>query len=444
MVRRFRKFLTVLLIIFIVTGPICMLLFNYNKTDEIETTEEESWRGVIKIWDFPRLDTTTGSRYGWMESKIEAFERKNPGVYIELTPIDWKKGPIKLEVGLETGNLPDIAPIGTDFLYIDNKVLEPLDSYISDKEISEYKDQAIKAVTYDEKIWGIPFMMTTYGMYLNLDLFREKDVEPPEDGNWTYDEFVEKSKKLTFDSDNDGKVDTYGFHSFIKENYYNIWGLILSDGAEIIDQNDKKYKFCDEKAISGVDKIVDLKNKHKITPDEFGIDDENEAWEMFSREKKVAIYPAGSWGVKVLEDLRKNGEGFDFTVVNYPTGEAGKSITLNNSISAFGVFKQKDKEKMDKIVKFLKFLVEDDVQMELEKLGMFSVKNIEGMYKDNENMKKIEENLINTKTVPKHSKWKEIDRILQNQIRLAVLKEKTTKEALEKSKKQVKQVLNKY
>ena len=445
--KKIKKALAILLVVFIVLGPICVIVFNIDISDDENNhrveKEEEAWRGVIRMWDFPRLDTTTGSRYGWIEDKIKRFEAKNPGVFIELTPIDWNKGPLKLEVGLETGKLPDIAPIGTDFLYMNDKTLEPLDSYFEDSEIKEFKDLAIKAVKNDGKTWGVPFMMTTYGMYINLDLFKEKDIEPPKDGNWTYDEFVEIAKKLTFDSDNDGKIDQYGFHSFIKPNYYNLWGMILSDDGKIVNEKDRSYAFYDKKAVSGVEKIVDLKNKYKVTPEDFGVCNENKAWDMFSKEKKVAIYPAGSWGVKVLENLSKNGEGFDFTVVNYPTGDGGKPTSLNNSISAYGIFKQKDKEKLDTIVKFLKFLVEDETQKELEKLGVFSVKNnIDEMYADNEHMKRIEESLKYTQTIPKHPKWKEIDRILQNQIRLAVIKEKTSKEALEEAKSQIEQILS--
>ena len=118
---------------------------------------------------------------------------------------------------------------------------------------------------------GVPFAMTTYAMYINLDLFRQRGVEPPIDGNWTYDEFVEKMQKLTWDDDGDGENDYYGFMSFVKPNYYNIWGIISSDGAEIINQNSGEYIFYGEKALKGTQKIVDLRNKYNVTPKEFDL-----------------------------------------------------------------------------------------------------------------------------------------------------------------------------
>lgn len=417
------------------------MYFQENNNEKIKN--EEEWKGVITLWDFPRLNIKTGSRYGWIMDKIRRFEKQNPGVYIDLTPIDWESGPIKLEVALKSGNLPDIAPIGTDFVFMNDEILEPLDNYFTQKEINRFKGQAIRSVTYNGKMWGVPFMMTTYGMYLNLEIFRSRGVEPPVDGNWTYDEFIEKMKKLTWDSDNDGEIDQYGFVSFIKPNYYNIWGIILSDGAEIIDEKTNNYVFYGEKAIKGLYKVVDLKEKYKITPEEFGLINENNAWSMFYKDKKVAVYPTGSWAVNVLNKAYYSGTGFDFAIANYPIGDRKIPISVNNCVSAYGITKQKDKQKLEMCIKFLKFIINDDFQRELEELGVFTVKrDIKDMYLDNPEMKKLEDCLYYTKTIPRHREWKEIDRILQNQIRLAVIGEKTPEEATEEAKKQVEQMLN--
>ncbi|RKD30113.1 ABC transporter substrate-binding protein [Thermohalobacter berrensis] len=443
--RKIRVLSTILLIIFIITWPIYFFTHTPIKKDKNkETVDEEKsqWKGVIRLWDFPRLNINTGSRYSWIMSKIRKFEKENPGVFIEFEPIDWKKGPIKLEVGLQTGNLPDIAPVGTDPLFMTKEVLEPLDSFLTKSEINKFKPQALKAVKYNGKIWGMPFMMTTYAMYLNLELFRQRGVEPPIDGNWTYEEFIDKMKKLTYDSDGDGKIDYYGFVSFIEPNYYNIWGIILSDGAEIIDNNGQ-YVFYGEKALSGLQKLVDLKKKYKVTPEDFGLYDENTAWDMFYNKKKVAVYPTGSWAVRVLQKLYEKGKGFEFTVANYPIGDRRIPISFNNSVSAYAIFKQENEEKLKMCVKFLKFLVNNDNQRELEKLGVFPVKKgIKGMYLYDEKMKRVEDIISYTKTIPRHGKWKKIDRILQNQVRLAVIGKKTSSKALEDAKKQVYQILN--
>ncbi|EOD00423.1 extracellular solute-binding protein, family 1 [Caldisalinibacter kiritimatiensis] len=438
-----KKVLTILLVIFIIMWPIYFISFNKSQnTPTIEKEKDTEWKGVIEIWDYPRLNVETGSRYEWMLDKIRKFEKENPGVYIELRPIDLNKGPIKLEVGLKTGNLPDIAPVGADFTFMKEDILEPLDLYLSDKEKQKFKFQALHAVTYDGKMWGMPVMMTTYTMYLNLDLFRQRGVEPPIDGNWTYEEFVEKMKKLTWDSDNDSKIDHYGFVSFISPNYYNLWGIILSDGAQIIDENSNKYVFYGDKAISGVKKVVDLKKKYKVTPEEFGLISGNKAWDMFNKEQVIAVYPTGSWAVRVLDNAIRKGEGFNYTIANYPIGDKRIPVSLNNSVCAYGIFKQEDKGKLDMCVKFLKFISQEKYQEELEDLGVFPAKKgIKDIYENNPKMKRLEDCLSYTQIIPKHEKWKDIDRILQNQIRLAIIGEKSSQDALDEARKQIEMIV---
>lgn len=435
------RILSIALIIFIIGWPIYNITLNNSKINQNDISTEEQWKGIITLWDFPRLNVETGSRYGWIIEKIKKFEKDNPGVYIRLETIDWNTGPIKLEVGLKTGNLPDIAPITNDSIYLKDDALEPLDEYFSDKEKGSFKYQAMKAVTYKDKMWGVPCMMTTYAMFLNLDLFRERGVDPPLDGNWTYEEFVDKMVKLTYDSDNNGKIDKYGFVSFINANYYNLWGIILSDGGEIINKNGD-YSFFGDKAIKGLNKVVDLKNKYGVTPENFGTLNENEAWELFYKEQKVAVYPTGTWAVRVLENMSSRGEGFDFTVANYPIGDRQLPVSLNSSVASYGVFKQEEKGKLDMCVKFLKFLVQDNYQRDLEDLGMFPAKSgLKDMYVNNRKMKRLEDCLAYTKTLPPHRNWKDMDRILQAQIRMAIISEKSSEEALDEAKNQIYQLL---
>lgn len=431
--RKGEEIVAMLLIAFIVFWS---FYIHFNDPDSLTEEPEERYTGIIKIWDYPRLDVGTGSRYSWIQERIREFEKKNPGVYIDFTPLDWESGPEKIEEAIKSNDKPDIVPISFNFPWIDD--LEVLNEFLEKEELDDFKFETLKPVTYNENIIGLPFAMTTYTMYLNLDLFNERGVSPPLDGNWTYEEFVEKLEELTFDSDNDGIKDHFGFNSFIEPNYYNLWGIILSDGAEIIDFKKNKYKFYGDSAIKGVQRVVDLKYKYKVTPDNFGSLSEKECWDMFIKDKKIAVYPTGSWAVKVLEDLQNKGEGFNFDIANYPLGDEKLPMALSDGVASFGVFKQEDKKKVETCVKFLKFLSDESSQKTLEELGVFTVKKgIKDMYKDNPKMKRIEETLYYTQVVPRDENWKSIDIILQDEIKKAVLNKKTSKEAIEEAKRRV-------
>ncbi len=415
--------------VFIILGPFYFINYKPKDNTDIKINEDKNhWKGVITLWDYPHYDSSNGTQYSWIYSKIKQFERDNSGVFIELKPLDNETGVIELETAIKTKTYPDIAPI--DYWMIVQGVLEPLDSYLSRGEINKYNDSAISAVQYHGRIWGVPCMMTTYTMLLNTDLFNEKGVELPRNGRWTYDEFVEKLKQLTYDKDGDGNNDVYGFHSFIDSNDYNLWGILLSDGAEIFDGKGN-YCFNNKKAINGLKKLADLKFLHKVTPVDFGEVSEKDAWESFYKEKKIAVFPAEAGAVVFLDNLKKQGKGFEFAIADYPIGEKGMPVSMGKKVFSYGIFKQNDKNKLEMCMKFLKYIIDDESQEELCNLGVFPVKkNKETIYTKNTFMRKIEENLANVYNIPCHPYWFEMEEIIQSQIRQVLLNKKTPNKAL--------------
>ena len=425
-----RRIISFILIVFIFIWTYNLFINNFI---QLERVEEEPYKGIIKIWDIARPNISTNSNYGWIQNKIRAFEKRNPGVYIEFTPMDWNKLYDNFEDGGVEDESPDIIPIDPNFL--DFNLLEPLDDYFDKGELEEFKHQVLKSVIYNNQMVAVPTGMSTYTMYLNLEKFNERGITPPIDGNWTYEEFVEILKQLTYDSDGDGIIDEYGFISRVGINHYNIWGIILSDGGELINPKRIEYNFYGEKAIKGLERIIQLKQKYNVVPDYFGIIDEKDAWEMFYKEQNLAVYATGSWAINDLDKLYKSGDGFNFDVINYPTGDKGLPVVLNNGIVSYGVIKKEDPKKTKMCVKFLKFLTTDSSQRSLQEIGLFTVKRgIKDMYMDNPKMKKIEDSLDYAYYIPFIDNWIETDRIIQEEIRKAILAEKPSYKAIEDAK----------
>lgn len=407
------------IVLFILLGFILIWTYNLfiNNFIQLEQVEEDPYKGIIKIWDFSRKGS-----YIWLQNRIRTFEKKNPGVYIEIVSEDEQRDV-----------MPDIVPISLNFSNLD--ILEPLDDYFEKQELDEFKHQALKPIIYNKELKAIPIAMSTSAIYINIDKFNEIGISPPLDGNWTYEEFVDTLKQLTYDSDEDGVVDEYGFLTSIGENNYHIWGIILSDGAQLIEPKRLEYSFYGEKALKGLEKLMDLKYKHRIVPDYFGIIGEKDAWNMFFEDQRVGAFATGSWAVDILDKSYKEGSGFNFDVVNFPTGDKDLPVILSSDIISYGVIKDEDPKKMEICVKFLKYLTGDSNQRTLEEIGLFTVKRgIEDMYMDNPNMKRIEESLSYTHYIPLMDNWKEIDYILHEEIIKALLGKKLSYEAIEDAK----------
>lgn len=431
-----KKIISIILVGFIMIWTYNLFIDNIIVLEEVE---EEPYKGIIRIYDIKR---ESGSMYPWLENKIRAFERRNAGVYIEFVQTDIDSIYSALNGNVEEDETPDIIPV--DSSLHDFNVLAPLDEYIDDREIEGFKHQILKSVTYNGQIVAIPVAMSTNVLYLNLDMFHERGVSPPLNGDWTYEEFIDSLKRLNYDNDGDGAIDQYGFVTGMGTNCYNIWGIILSDGAEFINPKRLEYNLYGEKALRGLQRVVDLKEEHNVVPDSFGVMNEEEAWNIFYNERKAATIITGSWALNTLDKMYKSGEGFNFDIVNFPRGNKNLPVILSDDIVSYGVIKNDDLKKIEMCAKFLKYLTSESNQKSLESLGLFTIKRgIEDMYADNIKMKKIEESLKYTEYIPFIDNKVKIDAIIQGEIRKAIMGNKTSSEAIEDAKIEIDRLTNK-
>lgn len=427
----FTLFLCLLIIAFMVFGSKLINNGIESSLKEGKNSVENRWKGVITIWDYPRPYPEGGSGFGWIRERIQEFERRNPGIFIELHTLDWERGTVQLDLAVQSGTYPDIAPVGTNFGYASRGVLEPLDEYFTPRIKEKYLDYALKAVTYEERIWGIPVYGAAPVMLLNLELFQKRGVDPPEGGRWTYSEFAEALKKLTFDENGDGKIDVYGFHSFVLNGYTNLGGILLSDGWELFNPVNSRYMVDTPQALSGLKKVVDLALEYRVVPEDFGISSPDEAWKAFAIKKKIAVYPAGLWAVGKLESLKNQGKGFEFGVAEYPIGEVGSSVTVSDGVAAYGIFKQESAQKKKICLEFLDYIAGSFDHREIMRRRVIQVRRDSPAYLT----PIVDPGTI--KIVPKMKNWSYVEDILNSHIRQAILGKETPEAALKAAQKEI-------
>lgn len=407
------RIVLIVLVAFILIWTYNLFIDNFIPLEEVE---EDPYKGIIRIYDFAREGSLR-----WLQDKIRSFEKRNPGVYVEIVSPS------------EEDEIPDIVPI--DFNSPNLDILVPLDDYFEKQGLNNFRQQALKPLMHKKELMAVPIAMSTNAIYINIDKFNEKGVSLPYSGSWTYEEFVDSLKRLTYSSEGEGPVDNYGFLASMDPEDYSIWGIILSDGARLVDPKRLEYKFYGEKALSGLGKLVDLKYKYGIVPDYFGIIGKDHAWEMFFQEEKVAAFATGAWALDKLDKAHREGEGFNFDLVSFPIGKEGSPRILSNDIIAYGITKDEDLRKIEMCVRFLKHLTSNSNQKSLEEIRMFSVKeNIDDMYMDDLKMKKLEEYLDYTHYIPIVGGWEEIVAIFHREITRALLGQKPFYEAVEDAK----------
>ncbi len=285
--------------------------------------------------------------------------------------------------------------------------------------------------------------MTVHSLLLNLDIFQERGVEPPKDGVWTYDEFADKMKQLTFDRDGDGKIDVYGFSTYVLPGYYEAWPFLYMDGGQPLSEDMTEYTFDDAKGISGLQKLADLEFVHKAAPQEMGGTDIGGVWKSWaaSDQRTVAVEPWATWAISTARgDKYKT----NFMVAAYPTGDLGHPVTIGG-VGGWVMYHQEDTAKKKAVAEFIKLLASTNEQYEMAKnYGVFpalksaSEKN---PFEGNEQMiqaMKLTENAI---MLPRHKEWKKVDEVIQRQLQLVLNGEQSPEDGLKAARSGVEEII---
>lgn len=188
------------------------------------------------------------------------FEEKNPKIKVKLVAQgDYRSLFDKLMGAAKSNTLPTITQIYNNRLtwYINKNLVEDLNPYMNNKEVGMTKDEIndIPKIyrddnTFGDKTYAVPFNKSMMVLYYNEDMLKERGVEVPK----TWDEFKEASKKLTVDSNNDGKPEVYGvaFENNISTDI-GIW--VRQAGGEVIDEKSDKINFNTPETKTAIDLI---------------------------------------------------------------------------------------------------------------------------------------------------------------------------------------------
>lgn len=413
-----------------------------NKDNATEDESWKKWTGKITVWDGPRWSDEEENQYHWLEAKKAEFEATYSGVEVEIVKVPWAEMGDKLNVAVAGRAWPDVTAVdiskgAVDHNLVNQKVIEPLDAFFSDEEIKDFYQNALNAYKVDGTLYGIPNSMSVQAMLLNLDIFEAKGVEPPKDGKWTYEEFVEKMKALTGDG-------VSGFSTYILQGYYESWPFILMDGAYPLNNDYTEYTFDSEQAISGFQKLLDLKFKHKVTPQEMGSGDVGGTWKAWAsaEQRTVAVEPWSTWAIAAAQ-----GEKWktNLMVAEYPTGDMGNPVTISG-VGGWVMFKQKDDDKKRMTAELMKYLSSTDEQLVMaQNYGVFPVRISTVAlkpYADNPVMTAAQKLTENAVMVPAHPAWARIDEAIQRELQLAGNGEKSAEEALKAARSSVEAILS--
>lgn len=346
----FKGFVCIGMIVFLVSAP---AFFEWYKNNKERVTQEDHWRGVIVMWDYPYFNKENGTRYGWISDKIKQFEKENKGVYIDFKPIEPGDALYEIKTAADADGLPDIAPIGGERSIHTLGILEPLNNHIRIDILDQYLQDVQECVSYNQNIYGIPKMINLHIIALNNSEFQKDGEAIPQDMNWSAEEFLKAAKSIY------GKTD---------------YPFVVNDAALL----------CMALSVNDLSELEAIQaNGLKHTKN------------LISAFKKRECLAIGCSSMDLSKVEHRLGGYAQYDLKNY--FHQGNEMNLLGDCIAYGILKQEDEEKLEMCIKLLHFLTKPEEENELYKYNAFSVIQSNYMYNKKSEIGQLEE-------LTKHSK----------------------------------------
>ena len=202
-----------------------------------------------------------------VENMADEYNETHRGV--KVTPVFqglFEDMQVKMLASAVTHQLPDIAQVQLEYLepYIVNGIIDPINKYIPEDAKEDILPAFWDLVSRDGEIYSVPFCISTVVFFYNEDAFKMVglDANKPPD---TWKEMIQMGKKLTRDTNGDGKIDSYAA-MFWMDGIYGIAPFLWDNGGKIFTDDGKKVNLTSDAMVKTVQMLKDLVYKYKIMP----------------------------------------------------------------------------------------------------------------------------------------------------------------------------------
>ncbi|MDD3927829.1 MAG: sugar ABC transporter substrate-binding protein [bacterium] len=196
------------------------------------------------------------------------YEAEHPDIRIK-PEVGTRNYYMKLQTMMAGGTAPDIIYMQNKSLadYRDRGVLLNLSPYI---ERDNYDLSDICKLGFEEgdikkgEVYGIPVTGSAEVLIYNKDLFDKVGLKYPDEA-WTWSDMLAAARKLTRDTNGDGRLDQYGI-SCVPGWWASDIAWIWANGGEVFSRDLSKCVVNNARAQEGIQFLVDLSNRYNVTP----------------------------------------------------------------------------------------------------------------------------------------------------------------------------------
>ena len=272
---------------------------------------------------------------------IDEFEKLHPDIKVDLEILPWGRMMDKLMITTAGGRPPDVSMVCSAWFapLAAKGVLVPIDDYVKDTsfDIGDFYETALEDCRYDGKLYSIPISIDSYAMYYNKKIFDEAGVPYPK-GDWDFNDLVAMGKKLSKDTNGDGRLDQWCTAVNSDPAFYV--NYLYGFGGNYLSPDKKRCLMSSPEAVEACQFMVDMICKYKISPN--ADDAANMNADKLFTQGKLAMVARGSWAADSVYSREGKAVGLEFDVAPMPRGPRGRgSIFFTNSYAVLERSKHK-------------------------------------------------------------------------------------------------------
>jgi len=377
---------------------------------------------TVVFWQFSPLAA--------IDSVVARFEAENPGIDVQVEQLTWQSGREKIVAAVAAGRPPDLCELGSTFL----------PGLVADSTLLDLTDQTAdlrgtlvgwETASAHGRSYGIPWMIGTRALFVNLDLLRRAGLDPKKPPA-TWAELLQASRRIA-----ERVPDAKGFGMNAGEReilFKKVMPFAWGNGGDILDSTLTKSVMANPENVEALRFYLSLKP--------YSLLDRQEMHDQAFAKGRLGFVISGPW---LVRSLAKTAPDLPFSVELMPRPAPNRGTHASFAgAEVLGIFR--GAKRKAEAIRLARFLVrpENTMPVFVATGNAFpaAVSAEADSYFASHPMDRVFLNQLKTAVAPPlHPRWVEIEEIVNGELEQAIHGSKTPEAALRSADARIAEVL---
>jgi len=297
-----------------------------------------------------------------LREAIAKFERLNPDIKVKTEPIALGQRDVKYTTAIRGGKGPDVFALDANPVkqYIKEDWVKDLTPFIEkkggNKWLADFYPVSLMPVTENGKTYGVPKNVVAMVLVYNSEIFKKAGIQSPPK---TWKEFREVAKKLTIDTDGDGKIDQWGATLVLAKACFDLrFSVVLrGHGGDFLTADWKHSNLNSPEAKEAFNMVTDMILKDKSMPPGVSQVDCNGARRLMAH-KKVGMIFGTMWTITEVAGMNPDLHGWKVLEMAPVPQQEGSQSKIRSTLYQKSLFMNPNTKNPEAAWKLIQFLTE--------------------------------------------------------------------------------------